>query len=555
MRNQIAAAERAGIRAVTINSTNIEDWEPIHDAIARRRGRRAAGQPRAAQQPRLPRRGAAPAGRDLRPAGRRRGALHLRLGPRLPARLPPDPHPARRPARRHPGAGDHRHRQRPGHRRRRRAARHRRPGAARLARPRVAAPRRGPAQDRRSSGWPGWPTTSPSSPAPASSTASPSPPPRRSPTTCAPAATTSRRTPARPTPPSGTALEQDLAAGRVKALVATSALGMGFDATLGFVVNMGAPAVAGRLLPAGRPRRPRHRRGHRRAAARRSRTATSGPTSPRWPSRARSWSGRRSRCSPTEGRPLSTAALETYVELSRTRLETMLKVLDVDGAVRRVRGGWEATGQRVGLRRGALRAGSPRPASASSRRCSTTSTPTGCRMRFLREQLDDPEAADCGRCDNCGGLALVGRRLRRRRVEEAGARLARPGRAWSSRARCGRPRWPTSASTSRARSPTARRGGPRRRPAHRPRPRPGAARPVPAGHARRPGAGAAGPGGDRGARRLAAPTSTAIVVVESATPADPDRRPRRRAVPLLQVPLVGRWAIADPTVAPGPRAR
>ena len=28
MRNQIAAAERAGIRAVTINSTNIEEWEP-----------------------------------------------------------------------------------------------------------------------------------------------------------------------------------------------------------------------------------------------------------------------------------------------------------------------------------------------------------------------------------------------------------------------------------------------------------------------------------------------------------------------------------------------
>ena len=34
MRNQIAAAERAGIRAVTINSTNIEQWQPIHDAIA-----------------------------------------------------------------------------------------------------------------------------------------------------------------------------------------------------------------------------------------------------------------------------------------------------------------------------------------------------------------------------------------------------------------------------------------------------------------------------------------------------------------------------------------
>src|SRR5215210_7569239 len=33
MRNQISAAERAGIRAVTINSTNIDQWQPIHDQI------------------------------------------------------------------------------------------------------------------------------------------------------------------------------------------------------------------------------------------------------------------------------------------------------------------------------------------------------------------------------------------------------------------------------------------------------------------------------------------------------------------------------------------
>src|SRR5690349_23078251 len=33
MRNQIAAAERAGIRAATINSTNIEQWQPIQDAV------------------------------------------------------------------------------------------------------------------------------------------------------------------------------------------------------------------------------------------------------------------------------------------------------------------------------------------------------------------------------------------------------------------------------------------------------------------------------------------------------------------------------------------
>src|SRR5690349_21926687 len=35
MRNQIGAAERAGIRAVTINSTNMEQWEETHEAIQR----------------------------------------------------------------------------------------------------------------------------------------------------------------------------------------------------------------------------------------------------------------------------------------------------------------------------------------------------------------------------------------------------------------------------------------------------------------------------------------------------------------------------------------
>src|SRR3954451_18626567 len=33
MRNQIAAAERAGIHAVTINSTNADEWEEIQTAV------------------------------------------------------------------------------------------------------------------------------------------------------------------------------------------------------------------------------------------------------------------------------------------------------------------------------------------------------------------------------------------------------------------------------------------------------------------------------------------------------------------------------------------
>ena len=126
MRNQIAAAERAGIRAVTINSTNIEDWQPIHDAIRAGEVDVLLVSPERLNNPGfrdevLPR-----LAETLRPARGRRGPLHLGLGPRLPARLPPDPHAALRPARRHPRAGHDRDRQRPGDRRRRRAARQRR---------------------------------------------------------------------------------------------------------------------------------------------------------------------------------------------------------------------------------------------------------------------------------------------------------------------------------------------------------------------------------------------------------------------------------------------
>ena len=88
MRNQIAAAERLGIRAHTINSTNRDEWDEVARAARRRRGRPAADQPRAAQQPALPRRAAAAVRRARRARRRRRGALHLRLGPRLPAGLP-----------------------------------------------------------------------------------------------------------------------------------------------------------------------------------------------------------------------------------------------------------------------------------------------------------------------------------------------------------------------------------------------------------------------------------------------------------------------------------
>jgi ATP-dependent DNA helicase RecQ len=234
------------------------------------------------------------------------------------------------------------------------------------------------------------------------------------------------------------ALEQDLLAGRLKALVATSALGMGFDATLGFVVNVGAPASpvayyqqvgrAGRGLE-GRAQAPvillpayEDRDIWRYFAS----LAFPAEQHVRVALRALSESDR----------PMSTATLETYVDLSRSRLEMMLKVLDVDGAVRRVQGGWTATGQDwvYEQERYDRVAAARRDEQAAMLEYIAT---TGCRMRFLREALDDPGAEDCGRCDNCGGLTLP-TSVSEVAVARAGDRLARPGVAVQPRKL-----WPT----------------------------------------------------------------------------------------------------------------
>jgi ATP-dependent DNA helicase RecQ len=135
-------------------------------------------------------------------------------------------------------------------------------------------------------------------------------------------------------------------------------------------------------------------------------------------------------------RPMSTATLETYVDLSRNRLEMMLKVLDVDGAVRRVQGGWTATGLdwSYDQERYDRVAAARRDEQAAMLEYIATS---GCRMRFLREALDDPGAQDCGRCDNCGGIEISAS-LSAAAVSTAGERLSRPGVAVAPRKL-----WPT----------------------------------------------------------------------------------------------------------------
>ena len=142
-----------------------------------------------------------------------------------------------------------------------------------------------------------------------------------------------------------------------------------------------------------------------------------------------------------EGRPLSTAALETRVELSRTRLETMLKVLDVDGAGRRVRGGWTATGEPwvYDAERYARVAEAREREQQAMLEYLVTDR---CRMQFLREQLDDPEAGAVRPLRQLRWADPVRHGRRRRRSTRAAERLARPGVVVAPRKM-----WPTGLAT------------------------------------------------------------------------------------------------------------
>ncbi|MEV4616442.1 DEAD/DEAH box helicase [Kitasatospora sp. NPDC049258] len=230
--------------------------------------------------------------------------------------------------------------------------------------------------------------------------------------------------------------EADLLANRVKALVATSALGMGFDKPdLGFVVHLGSPgSPIAYYQQVGRAGRGVARAEVLLLPGREDEAIWRYFASLGFPPEEQV---RRTLDALAEaGRPLSTAALEPRVDLRRARLETMLKVLDVDGAVRRVRGGWSSTGQpwAYDAARYAKVAESRESEQRAMREYASTN---GCRMEFLRRQLDDPDAAPCGRCDNCAG-PRHGTEVAEEALAAARAALGRPGISFEPRRL-----WPT----------------------------------------------------------------------------------------------------------------
>jgi ATP-dependent DNA helicase RecQ len=196
------------------------------------------------------------------------------------------------------------------------------------------------------------------------------------------------------------ALERALLAHELRALVATSSLGMGLDMPdLGFVVHLGAPpspiAYYQQVGRAGR--------------ALEHAPAVLLPTS----AQERIWAYFDSTAFPPQdrvravldllaGEPLSVPRLEVESGLRRGRLESLLKVLDVDGAVERLDGGWSATG-RPWVYDAERYAGIAAARRREQQVMRDYQSGAGCLMRLLRSELDDVGATDCGRCSVCTG--------------------------------------------------------------------------------------------------------------------------------------------------------
>jgi ATP-dependent DNA helicase RecQ len=216
---------------------------------------------------------------------------------------------------------------------------------------------------------------------------------------------------------------------QIKAVVATSALGMGYDkADLAFVIHYQAPgSVVSYYQQVGRAGRGV---GHADIVLMRGgedRRIQDFFIEQAFPERERVSAvlGELERAG-DQGR--TTRELMAVVNLGMGRIEAMLKILDVEGAVRRDGSRWlQVTGadwsydaeryaQVTALRR------------AEQRAMAEFGADGRCLMRTLQEELDDPHAQDCGRCSVCTAprfaeppdprvVELAARHLRSRPVE------------------------------------------------------------------------------------------------------------------------------------------
>ena len=200
-------------------------------------------------------------------------------------------------------------------------------------------------------------------------------------------------------------IEAALRANELKAVVATSALGMGYDKPdLGFCVHVGSPdSPVAYYQQVGR--------------AGRALAEAVGVLLPAAESDPRIWDWFATATIPDPdaarrvltllpsgpgAEPVSVPAIETETGLRRGRLDALLKTLRVDGAVDRIGSGWVGTGQPWDYDADKYgRVVAARRAEADLMRAYAAGQ--RCLMQVLTEALDDPSAGPCGRCSVCTG--------------------------------------------------------------------------------------------------------------------------------------------------------
>ncbi len=212
-------------------------------------------------------------------------------------------------------------------------------------------------------------------------------------------------------------IEDALRRNALKAVVATSALGMGYDKPdLAFCIHVGSPASpvayyqqvgrAGRALD--------------QAVAVLLPAETDEQI---WAYFATAGVPDEDRVGRIIGaltqRPQTLVELENATAIRRGRLEGLLKILAVEEVVRREGSDWALTGTPWTFDAERWQAlAQVREREAGLMRAFAAGR--GCLMRFLQEALDDPEPADCGRCSVCTGrLPGPGARPGAPRVEAA----------------------------------------------------------------------------------------------------------------------------------------
>lgn len=198
-------------------------------------------------------------------------------------------------------------------------------------------------------------------------------------------------------------LEHQLKDNRIKALVATSALGMGFDKPdLGFVIHVGAPSSAvAYYQQVGRAGRATDSADVLLLPGAEDQEIWNYFATASMPNQSDANAVLQS-LAEADG-PLSVARLETLVGTKRTRLQLLLKTLEVEDAVTKIKGGYISTGR--GWTYDRERYEKVAAVRAAEAQAMLDYESTGeCRMEFLIRQLDDPEPTPCGRCDNCAGM-------------------------------------------------------------------------------------------------------------------------------------------------------